>query len=92
MESLNPVGLGDSLGLISCGITMSYHSQSDSVVLVIVGIDKMVHHILSRTTIFHDVSDQLSTSKSAREHDIIWFWFNLPHDVSVTTDGASTDG
>ena len=90
MESLNPVGLGDSLGLISCGITMSYHSQSDSV-LVIVGIDKMVHHILSRT-IFHDVSDQLSTSKSAREHDIIWFWFNLPHDVSVTTDGASTDG
>ena len=91
MESLNPVGLGDSLGLISCGITMSYHSQSDSV-LVIVEMDKMVHHILSRTTIFHDVSDQLSTSKSAREHDIIWFWFNLPHDVSVTTDGASTDG
>ena len=79
------------MGLISYGITMSYHSQSDSV-LVIVGIDKMVHHILSRTTIFHDVSDQLSTSKSAREHDIIWFWFNLPHDVSVTTDGASTDG
>ena len=70
MESQNPVGLGDSLGLISCGITMSYHSQSDSV-LVIVGIDKMVHHILSRETIFRDISDQLSTSKSAREHDII---------------------
>ena len=70
MESLNPVGLGDSLGLISCGITMSYHSQSDSV-LVIVEMDKMVHHILSRETIFHDISDQLSTSKSAREHDII---------------------
>ena len=70
MESQNPVGLGDSLGLISCGITMSYHSQSDSV-LVIVGIDKMVRHILSRETIFHDISDQLSTSKSAREHDII---------------------
>ena len=40
---------------------------------------------------FGSIHHRIGVVINRREHDMIAFWFNLEHDVSVTTDGASTD-